>query len=155
MSKIEITLRAASRSDLEELTELFELYRLFYGLKSDSTNTKRFLEDRLLHKDSILLVAEDSNELKGFAQIYPTFSSLQMRKDFILNDLYIRESVRRNGIAKKLLEEAASTIRKLGGKGMSLETSPDNRAARKLYESFGFRLSEEYLHYYWLVPVEK
>ncbi|TGK20955.1 GNAT family N-acetyltransferase [Leptospira fluminis] len=155
MSKLEITLRIASRSDLEELIELFDLYRKHYGLKSDYAATKRFLEDRLLHKDSILIVAEDADTILGFAQLYPTYSSLFLKKDYILNDLYVREGARKKGVGKKLLDEAGAVVRKFGGKGMSLETLPDNRAARKLFESFGFRIHEEFLHYYWSVPSEK
>ncbi|TGK01460.1 GNAT family N-acetyltransferase [Leptospira langatensis] len=149
-----ILTRIATRSDLEELAELFDLYRRFYRFPSDVHAAKRFLEDRLLHKDSILLVAEGSGGLLGFAQLYPTFSSLSIQKDYILNDLYVRESERRSGIARKLLGEAASFVVKCGGKGMGLETHPDNRAARILYEHFGFKLSESFLHYYWTAPKE-
>ncbi len=146
--------RTASRSDLDELSELFDLYRKFYGLTSDLVSAKRFLEDRLLHKDSILLVAEAEQSLIGFAQLYPSFSSLSMKRDFILNDLYVREEERRFGVAKKLLEEVIATVKKLGGKGIGLETAPNNRPARHLYESFGFKLSEDFLHYYWTTPKE-
>ncbi|TGK07350.1 GNAT family N-acetyltransferase [Leptospira semungkisensis] len=149
-----IPTRIATRSDLEELSELFDLYRKFYGYESDVPAAKRFLEDRLLYKDSILLVAEGPGGLVGFAQLYPTFSSLTIQKDFILNDLYVREGERRNGIAKKLLEEATAAVIRCGGKGMGLETSPDNRTARILYEHFGFKLSESFLHYYWVAPKE-
>lgn len=150
-----ISLRIASRSDLEELSELFDLYRKFYGLPSNLAGAKKFLEDRLLHKDSVLIVAEGGGGLLGFAQLYPIFSSLSLKRDYILNDLYIRETERRKGTAKKILKEVADHIIKHGGKGMGLETHPDNRHARHLYERFGFKLNEEYLHYYWEVPKEK
>ncbi|PKA17443.1 GNAT family N-acetyltransferase [Leptospira haakeii] len=150
-----INVRIASRSDLEELSELFDLYRKFYELPSNLAGAKKFLEDRLLHKDSVLIVAEDGGRLLGFAQLYPIFSSLSMRRDYILNDLYIRETERRRGTAKKILAGAANHVMEHGGKGMGLETHPDNRHARHLYERFGFKLNEEYLHYYWAVPKEK
>ncbi|MEI1277636.1 GNAT family N-acetyltransferase [Leptospira venezuelensis] len=150
-----INLRIASRSDLEELSELFDLYRKFYELPSDIAGAKKFLEDRLLHKDSILIVAEEEGSLLGFAQLYPIFSSLSMKRDYILNDLFIRETERRKGIAKKILQEAANQVIEHGGKGMGLETHPDNRHARHLYERFGFKLNEEYLHYYWAIPKGK
>ncbi|PJZ71246.1 GNAT family N-acetyltransferase [Leptospira perolatii] len=156
MAKVaNITIRAASRSDLDELTELFDLYHKFYHVSHDLTVIKRFLEDRLLHKDSILLVAEGQVGLLGFAQLYPTFSSLSLKRDYILNDIYVREESRRTGVAKKLLAEAGASVKRSGGKGLSLETAADNRSARKLYEGFGFRLNEEYLRYYWVSPKEK
>ncbi|TGK37833.1 GNAT family N-acetyltransferase [Leptospira andrefontaineae] len=150
-----INVRIASRSDLEELSELFDLYRKFYELPSDLSGAKKFLEDRLLHKDSVLIVAEGGEGLLGFAQLYPIFSSLSMRREYILNDLYIRETERKKGTARKILTEAANHVIEHGGKGMGLETHPDNRHARHLYERFGFKLNEEYLHYYWAVPKEK
>ncbi|MEI7012916.1 GNAT family N-acetyltransferase [Leptospira licerasiae] len=150
-----INVRTASRSDLEELSELFDLYRKFYGFPSDLIAAKKFLEDRLLHKDSVLIIAEGGGGLLGFAQLYPVFSSLSLKRDYILNDLYIRETERRKGIAKKILKEVADHVTEHGGKGMGLETHPDNRHARHLYERFGFKLNEEYLHYYWAVPKEK
>ena len=51
-------------------------------------------------------MAEEDGILVGFIQMYPTFSSVSMMKDMIMNDLYVFPGSRGKGIGKDLLETA-------------------------------------------------
>lgn len=104
MSNIEV--RQAVLADLEDLARLFDEYRQFYGRESDVQAAKAFLAARFNHGESSLFIAHDVASPVGFAQLYPSFSSVSMARTFILNDLYVRPQARRKGIAKRLLVAA-------------------------------------------------
>nr|WP_245850781.1 GNAT family N-acetyltransferase [Paenibacillus herberti] len=89
----------------EELSRLFHHYRQFYGhpdTQEQRDDARLFIQERLQWQDSIILVAIFGDERIGFAQLYPVFSSLSMRRAWILNDLYIDENWRGQGAARKL-----------------------------------------------------
>jgi len=83
----------------------------------------------------------------GFAQLFPSFSSVAMRKIFILNDLYVAEAGRRSGFAKALLIAARDFARESSAVRVSLKTAVDNFAAQRLYESVGFERDEAFFAY--------
>jgi len=60
-------------------------------------------------------------------------------KTWILNDLYVDAGARRQGVARALLDAAATFAREDGAAGIALETSRDNAAARALYLAAGWQ----------------
>ena len=74
----------------------------------------------------------------GFAQLYPMFSSVRCRRTLVLNDLYVAPDHRQQGVAWALLDRARRVAALLGAVSLSLQTSPGNAQARRLYERFGF-----------------
>ena len=75
----------------------------------------------------------------GFAQLYPTFSSVSMERLWILNSLFVAPEARKLGAGRALLEEARSFAVSTGASGMKLETASNNHAAQSLYESLGWQ----------------
>lgn len=135
--------------DLVQLVPLFNAYRMFYHQPENRELCSQFLGDRIEKQDSILFGAYDEEEkMQGFVQIYPVFSSISCKKDYILNDLYVAVEARRRGAAKALLKRAQEYVREEGGKGLALETAGDN-PAQKLYRELGWEVDKEFLHYYW------
>ena len=47
-----MNIREAETSDLDQLSKLFDSYRMFYGKESNIDIAKKFLESRLTNKDS-------------------------------------------------------------------------------------------------------
>ena len=133
------TIRRASTADLAGLAPLFDAYRSFYGQAGDLVRAAGFLRERLQSGDSVLLLAERNGDIVGFTQLYPMFSSVRTARTWILNDLYVVEGSRRGGVARALLETAATFARADGAVGLSLETGRDNAAARALYRAAGWR----------------
>jgi ribosomal protein S18 acetylase RimI-like enzyme len=132
-------IRFAQKDDLKHLSELFNLYRIFYGCDSDLALATTFLTERLEQKDSVIFVAEtEDNLLAGFTQLYPTFSSVAAKRAWILNDLYISNNFRRRGIANQLIQKALEYCRDKGAAWLTLQTGQDNRQAQALYEQMGF-----------------
>jgi ribosomal protein S18 acetylase RimI-like enzyme len=137
----------ASFKDIEVLSELFDQYRRFYKQTSDRNAARKFLEERLKNNDSVIFTANDKTSVVGFTQLYPSFSSVAMRRIWILNDLYVEESYRRKGVGKLLMDTAETYARNTGAVKMILATQFSNTAAQKLYEARGYVKDEEFHHY--------
>lgn len=137
----------ATELDLEGIAGLFNSYRIFYKQSADETGARNFIASRLKGKDSVIIVAADQTGYKGFIQLYPTYSSISMKKAWILNDLYVITSARQQGIAQKLIELAIELCDKTKAAYLALETAPTNEQAKKLYERNGFILDDTFLHY--------
>jgi GNAT superfamily N-acetyltransferase len=87
----------------------------------------------------------------GFTQLYPSFSSVSVKRLWILNDLFVSQAARRGGVGRRLLERAREWAVETGAKGLTLTTALNNTAARALYESCGWRLDDEFAHYQLLI----
>jgi GNAT superfamily N-acetyltransferase len=142
----------ASIKDLEILAELFDCYRLFYKQTSDRSAARTFLEERLKTNDSVIFKASDKGSVVAFTQLYPCFSSVAMRRIWILNDLYVNDTHRRKGVGKLLMDSAEKYARDTGAIKMILATQISNTAAQKLYEARGYLKDEEFHHYSLRLP---
>lgn len=144
-----ILVRKATSADLEQLTQLFNGYRVFYGKQSDLAGARNFLSERLVHGDSEIFVADDTNTLCGFVQLYPLFSSVRMKRLWLLNDLFVDEKFRGRGISVKLIDRAKDLVRITNACGMFLETAKSNDIGNQLYPKTGFVLNDAHNFYEW------
>jgi GNAT superfamily N-acetyltransferase len=146
--------KRAAVADVDAVAPLFGAYRQFYGQRSDLAAARAFLDERLRREESVIFFAvadEQGNEALGFTQLYPAFSSVSVRRLWILNDLFVRPGVRRGGVGRRLLERAREWAIETDAKGLVLATAVSNAAARALYESCGWRRDDQFEHYVQLV----
>lgn len=83
----------------------------------------------------------------GFTQLYPLFSSVRTVRTWLLNDLFVVSSARRQGVGAGLLGAAAEQARALGAASLSLSTALDNAPAQALYESMGWQRDRQFCEY--------
>ncbi|WP_010275385.1 GNAT family N-acetyltransferase [Paenibacillus senegalensis] len=142
--------KQATMENLNELAAMFNEYRAHYEQESDLEGARQFLIDRLEHKESVIFLITDMEKDSGvgFTQLYPSFSSLSMKRIWILNDLYVRKEYRKKGAAKLLLDAARSFAVQTKAKGLELSTGVDNHIAQKLYEQYGFVKDTDFFHYF-------
>lgn len=136
-----------TRERADELAVLFDGYRVFYEQASDPASARRFVSERLSRGDSHIIGAEIDGELVGFTQLYPSFSSVRMRRTWILNDLYVAPAARRGGVAQALMQAALRHAIETGAAYLTLETARDNMPAQALYVAEGWSLDDEYCHF--------
>ena len=130
-------------SHLDALAVLFDGYRVFYGQPSDLEKARAFLEERLANEESVIFaVTSEAGELLGFTQLYPLFSSVQARRVWLLNDLFVARHARRQGVGEMLMEAARHFAVETGAKGLALETGVENAGAQALYEKLGYERQE-------------
>ncbi len=142
-------IREAKSSDINQLSKLFNSYRMFYGKESNIDISKEFLDSRIINKDSIIYVCEVRNNIIGFVQLYPLFSSTRVSKYWLLNDLFVDVKERGNGYSKLLIERAKKLVIESKACGMMLETEKSNNIGNKLYPITGFKMNELSNFYEW------
>ncbi|MBK5484505.1 GNAT family N-acetyltransferase [Peribacillus sp. TH16] len=141
-------IQKATLNELDSLTELFDLYRVFYEQTSNLEGAREFLKERLTNEESVIFMAFDGDNPIGFVQLYPSFSSVSMMHSWVLNDLFVKGNARKKGFGEKLLKAAIAFAKETGAKGVSLETDKDNSNAQKLYEKIGFIRESNYFYYF-------
>lgn len=137
----------ATIEDLEGISNLFNQYRVFYQQTADIDGAKAYIKKRLENKDAVIFVVKDKQKYVGFTQLYPTFSSIAMRRAWILNDLYVVKEARKQGIGELLLQSAKDFAIETNTNSISLSTAPDNYSAQRLYEKSGYIKDTEFYHY--------
>lgn len=140
----------ATLEHLDLLAPLFVRYREFYGQLPYPDSSRAFLEKRLKRDESVIYLAlpdNDSTRLMGFCQLYPSFSSLSLKRVWIVNDIYVAEDYRRMLVADNLMREAKKMARETHAVRLRASTSNDNEVAKKTYESMGFRPDTEFKNY--------
>ncbi len=141
-------IRQATLRDLDKLAPLFDGYRQFYGQPADLARARDFLAERLRHHESLVLLALDEHGAGlGFTQLYPLFSSVRTVRTWLLNDLFVAATARRQGVGAALLKAAAEQAHALGAASLSLSTALDNLPAQALYESLGWQRDHQFCEY--------
>ncbi|RKS55785.1 ribosomal protein S18 acetylase RimI-like enzyme [Gillisia mitskevichiae] len=142
-------IREAIPDDLKEISLLFDAYRVFYKQSSNILGAKDFISDRLSLKDSKIYVAEEKNKLFGFVQLYPRFSSTQLKRTWLLNDLFVSLEARGQQLGVRLIERAKVLAVTTNSVGLMLETEKTNTIGNNLYPKVDFLLDELHNFYYW------
>ena len=143
-----IVVRRAEKSDLEQVSKLFNAYRRFYEQPDDNQLAVSFIEDRLNQQDSVIFIAiDEAQQAVGFCQIYPTFCSVIAARIGVLYDLFVSPSSRKTGAGKALMLAAHEYANKNGFARLDLTTAKTNVAAQALYEQLGWVRDEVFYTY--------
>ncbi len=138
----------AELDDLEALVPLFDGYRRFYRQPADPQGARAFLAERITRNESVIFLARRDRAAVGFTQLYPLFSSVSLKRLWVLNDLFVAPEARRSGAGRALLARAERWARETGAKGLILSTEVTNLTARRAYETAGWTKDEEFVHYH-------
>ncbi len=143
-----LTTREAQQGDLAAVARLFDQYRQFYEQAPDAALALQFITERFTHKESVLLVAQESSgNLVGFCQLYPSFCSVEAKPIYVLYDLFVAPIARKTGAGRALMLAAEARARADGKARMDLTTAKDNLRAQALYESLGWVRDEVFFAY--------
>jgi ribosomal protein S18 acetylase RimI-like enzyme len=144
----EVEIVQATPADVGVVAQLFDAYRQFYKKPSNEEAARRFLFARLSKGESILFLARHNQRAVGFVHLYPVFSSTNLTRQWILNDLYVTPESRKQGVAHALMNRARQFAESTQADGLMLETATDNTTAQRLYERLGWKRDEEFYRYF-------
>jgi len=177
----DVVVRQAVLADLEPLAVLFDAYRRFQGRPADLAAARAFLRERFEHGQSVVYLAQDAAGAArdatrsaaygaaaaagtasaasaasaagalGFAQLYPSFSSVALARVFILNDLFVAEAGRRRGVASALLGAVEAHAWAHGACRVTLNVARDNPEGQALYRARGW-MQDEHFHMFHRFP---
>ena len=107
--------RRATLEDLHPLAVLFDEYRQFYGASSNLKLSYQFLKQRFQNEESVIFIHGKDDVLTGFILLYMGFSSVACSTYYILDDVYVTPTYRRQGSAKQLIDTAILFARHANG----------------------------------------
>lgn len=94
-----------------------------------------------------VLIAELEGEPVGFALFFATYSTFLGRQGIYLEDVYVREAVRGQGIGKRLLAEVARVAVERNSGRLEWSVLDWNQPAIDFYESVGAKAQSEWIRY--------
>ena len=145
----------ATLEHLDQLTPMFIKYRELFGQVAYPESSRKFLSTRISRKESVIYLAmpDDEERILGFCQLYPSYSSLSLKRVWILNDIYVCEEARRQLVADHLIQAAKKMAKETQAIRMRVSSSINNDVAHKLYESLGFVEDHEFKNF--ILPISQ
>jgi len=137
----------AQVKDADVIAPLFDAYRQFYEASSDIEASRRFISERLANDESVIFLAMDDERALGFIQLYPLFASVALQSLWLLNDLFVAASARKQGVGERLMKHAEQFALETASRGLFLRTATDNHPAQQLYEKCGWVRDEKFYRY--------
>ena len=141
-------IEVVSKNNLDELLPLIRAYQEFYKVSeiSDERNAEFFSQFGESNPAGCQFVFRESGNIVGFATIYFCFTSTNVTKVGVLNDLYTLPNCRGKGIGRKLIEHCRNYAAKNGASRLQWLTAPENEHAQKLYDKLN--TSKSIWHFY-------
>jgi ribosomal protein S18 acetylase RimI-like enzyme len=147
----DVRVRPATARDTESLGELgallvrshheFDSQRFMSPGPQIEKGYGRFLTSQLNRDDCVVLVAEREHQIVGY--VYATLEDRSWRdlRDACgyIDDIVVRDTARRSGVATALIGAAMEWIRSRGAPRVLLMTATPNHAAQQLFARLGFR----------------
>ena len=129
-----------SAEDLGDLLPLMRAYCDFYEA-SPPDGQLLALSHALLDdpdQEGVQLIARDgAGRAAGFATVYWSWSTTTACRMGVMNDLFVSESARGQGLADRLIEACRAQCASRGARKLTWQTAPDNLRAQAVYERIG------------------
>lgn len=145
----ELTIRQATIPDLPKIVAMFDSYREYFGQQKDPAAVEQFLFEKFERLESVIYMAQLQDEIIGFAQLYPVFSSLTLQRVWLLNDFFIAEDFRGSGVGTQLFSTVKEFTLLTKSKGIELSVEHTNKKAWTFWEKQGFKMDEEFRYYFY------
>jgi GNAT superfamily N-acetyltransferase len=135
---------APTRTEIDHLAEIFDLYRAHYGEATDAPRVASWLEGNISSGRVEAFVAEDDDGVVGFAIAVAVPASLRLGHFWQIRDLFVLPTHRRLGVGRRLLDSIRAAAIATGALRIVLQTEADNTPALRLYAESGYSAVEGY-----------
>lgn len=126
--------------DLDDLLPLLRAYCDFYDASPGDEDLIR-LSTALIddpEREGLQLIARDpEGGAVGFATVYWSWSTTDAARLGVMNDLFVAESARGQGLAERLIDACRAECAKRGARRLVWQTAPDNARAQAVYDRVG------------------
>lgn len=148
---MDISFKIADNSDNEILVQFIREFHEIEHLSFDDSTIRRLLA-KLLNDDSLgrVWLIQLGNESIGYIILVFGYSLEFLGRDAFVDELYIRERYRGQGIGTRALQFVQEVSPSLEIQAIHLEVDRINTAAQGLYRKMGFVEHDRYLMTKWL-----
>lgn len=136
-------IRLAAEDDFFGWLPLFEAYCRFYETELDDAKALivwNWISDEHDPLQAALAV-DDEGKPVGLAHFRVVPDSLSATRGMYLDDLYVDEAARGDGIGRSLIEYVHARAAEVGSGGVTWITAADNTAAQRMYDEIATRTS--------------
>ena len=129
----------ATASVRSELIRLVEAFAVVSRVTLRSGHAEAL--DQLLqtHPTVFLILARNpEGSAVGYALCQKTISSFEGAPSVNLHDIYLDESLRGQGVGRRMISRLEETARSMGCRKITLEVDRENTGAQRLYKALGF-----------------
>lgn len=143
------TIRPARPGDEKLLIDLIHELAVYEKAPKEAVATPELIHQALFAErpTAEAVIAEWKGQPAGFALFFHNFSTWLGKPGLYLEDLFVREDMRGNGIGKALLLHLAGIARERGCGRMEWSVLDWNTPAIDFYESLGARPQSEWTVY--------
>ena len=134
-------IRVATLEDVPDVGRLMAAFRSYYGVEiPDDASVTRSVQ-RIMETENAeyLLAGEPGQPGVGVAQLRYRWSLWTDSEDCWLEDLYLVDGARGQGLGRRMVKTAIDRARSRGCGRIELDVDATNAHARALYEQMGFR----------------
>jgi len=131
----------AHRRAIPQLLNAYAKDLLGFCKSLEESVLKRLVAGLEAFPTAIVLLARVDGVYAGMAICFLGFSTFNARPLLNIHDFMVLQEYRLHGIGKALLTEVERIAREKGCCKMTLEVQMKNEAARRIYQSFGFKAS--------------
>lgn len=126
--------------EIDELLPLMRAYCDFYKASPPDEALIRLCRALIddPEREGVQLIARDGDgHAVGFATIYWTWSTTDAVRIGVMNDLFVAEHARGQGLAEALIEACCAECAARGASRLTWQTAPGNRRAQAVYDRVG------------------
>lgn len=98
-----------------------------------------------------MLIQQD-NQAVGYIVLTFGYSLEYRGRDAMIDEFYIRETYRGQGVGKKTIQFIENVCQDLGIQAVHLEVERENQKAQNLYRQAGFTDKNRYFLTKWIIP---
>jgi GNAT superfamily N-acetyltransferase len=133
-----MTIEVVREADLGELLPMLRAYCDFYEVTPPDADLEALARALIAdpEREGVQLIARgEDGEPLGFATLYWTWQTLTAGRAAVMNDLFVVPGARGQGVGRTLIEECRRRAGEQGCPELVWETTPDNEAGQRLYDS--------------------
>jgi ribosomal protein S18 acetylase RimI-like enzyme len=141
-----IAFRAARPSDIEALLPMVRQFRATEGLPWDELNVRAALVGLMVrpHAGAVWVLDADGS-VAGYLVVTLCYSLEYNGRDAFVDELYVADAFRRRGFGRRALQVAETYCQMHEAHTLHLVVRPGNKAARALYQRYGFTATDRLL----------
>jgi ribosomal protein S18 acetylase RimI-like enzyme len=137
---MKVSIRRAIENDFPQIIDLFQEFALFEKIPEKMINSANKMVSEKEYFNCFI-AETDNKEIIGYAAVFFSYHTWS-GKSLYMDDLYVKEKYRKNGIGKRLLDVVIEFARKEKCGKVRWQVSNWNKDAQDFYKKMGAKIDD-------------